>query len=171
MPEVVDARQTPLFAELTTAELNRLFTLMEPMQLSAGEVLFKEGDSPDGLYLLNSGSVEILKNVNGRTATVAELTAPAVLGEMGLIGGAGRTATVRARSIASAQRLPGEAYRRLVAVSDPAAVKILMALTRILIDRLATTTERLAKTLLQPERNDHRDLADLRDRVMRNWSV
>lgn len=171
MPEIADAKKAPLFADLSTAEMNRLFGMMQPVQVAAGEFLFKEGEQADGLYVLGAGSVEILKTIAGQTVAVAELSAPAVLGEMGLIGGAGRTASVRAKSLSTAQRLPSASYGKLVAAGDPAAVKLLMSLTRVLTERLAATTERLARTLLQPEKSDHRDLAELRDRMMRNWTV
>ena len=60
-----------------------------------GEALFLEGDEAD-LHLVRSGSVAVLKTHNGEEVPLAYVAAGQHVGEMGLLGGHTRTATIRA---------------------------------------------------------------------------
>lgn len=65
-----------------------------PANYAAGDVVFAEGDKGDMMYVVRSGEVEIVKNNK-----VMEVLGPGgVFGEMALIDGSPRVATVRAKS-------------------------------------------------------------------------
>ena len=76
-------KATPLFAALDEAELNSLAARCGIQSFSTGQILFSEGESCTGLYIVVSGRVRIFKtSVNGREqvltvegpgASVAEL--------------------------------------------------------------------------------------------------
>jgi CRP/FNR family cyclic AMP-dependent transcriptional regulator len=66
----------------------------ESISLAPGETLFSEGDEGDRMYILRSGSADIL--VGGRVMETAD--DGALLGEMALIDSAPRAATVVART-------------------------------------------------------------------------
>jgi CRP-like cAMP-binding protein len=172
---MADAKTPTLFAELTEAERARVFAKMEPASFAAGEVLFHQSDPADGLYLIDAGAVEIVKGVEGgKTVPVAEHAAPALVGEMGLLEGRRRSASVKAKTAVSARRLSAAAFRDLIAGNEPAAVKMLTSLARTMSDRLAGTTERLAQALLSPPASaggERRDLSDLRDKLMKDWTL
>ncbi|MCH7781815.1 Crp/Fnr family transcriptional regulator [candidate division KSB1 bacterium] len=61
-----------------------------------GETIFKEGDVGDVMYIIRSGRVEIVKNVNDEELVLATLSANSFFGEMALFGDKTRSATVRA---------------------------------------------------------------------------
>ena len=82
----------PLFAALTPAALARLERVVTDVELDAGSALFEQGDPTDGLYVLRSGRLQVLQG----DVVLTELSRGAVLGELGLLTGAARSATVRA---------------------------------------------------------------------------
>jgi len=61
-----------------------------------GQIIFKEGDSGDWVYVINSGQVDILKTVGGESITIETLKAGDVFGEMAFIARIPRTASARA---------------------------------------------------------------------------
>lgn len=61
-----------------------------------GEAIFLEGEEADSLHLIRSGSVSVMKSFDGREIPMAYVSAGKYVGEMGLLGGHRRTATVRA---------------------------------------------------------------------------
>lgn len=77
---------------MNLAELFRHETNLKA--LPAGQVLFKEGEQGDLMYILMSGTAEII--VHGKVMEIAE--AGALLGEMAMIEDSNRSATVIAKS-------------------------------------------------------------------------
>jgi len=75
----------------------RLQSVVE-RRFRAGEVVFRQGDFPDRLYLIGQGEVDVIRSENGREVVLARLKAGEFFGEMGILGNTPRTATVRAAS-------------------------------------------------------------------------
>ena len=61
-----------------------------------GEIIFKEGNSGDWVYVVLSGAIEISKVVEGTKFVLSILKPGEVFGELALIGAVRRTATTRA---------------------------------------------------------------------------
>lgn len=91
-------QKIPLFEDLPDADLTRLCKMVLTVELKAGEILFKEGDPGDRVYVLKEGSLEVVKQAGKREVLLAVNDKPGmVIGEMALIEQAPRMATVRAR--------------------------------------------------------------------------
>jgi serine phosphatase RsbU (regulator of sigma subunit) len=87
----------PFFGTLPEEELEHLVAQMEVVNLKSGEILFREGDPGEHLYVVVNGTLEILK----APGTADEMMLNTIhegeyIGEMSLITGAPRTASVRA---------------------------------------------------------------------------
>ena len=65
-------------------------------QLSAGEVLFRQGEIGNCAYVIESGGIEIFQDVGGACRVVARLGAADIFGEMTLFGEKTRSASARA---------------------------------------------------------------------------
>jgi len=65
-------------------------------ELSAGEVLFREGDEADSMYVVVSGRLRATRQEDGETRVVGEITRGETVGEMALLTGGKRSATVEA---------------------------------------------------------------------------
>jgi Fe-S-cluster-containing hydrogenase component 2/CRP-like cAMP-binding protein/thioredoxin reductase len=83
--------------------------------VKAGDALIREGEEGSDLFVVRSGSMIVEKTVGGKPVFLSYVPAGSFLGEMALIDGGLRTATVRAAIKAEVIRLPGEAFARLMA--------------------------------------------------------
>jgi NADH dehydrogenase len=66
-----------------------------PLHYESNEIIFHEGDIGDYLYIITSGKVEVLKNIEGKSTPVATLGKGEYFGEMALVNQRTRSATVR----------------------------------------------------------------------------
>lgn len=88
----------------------------ERICLSQGETLFEQGDRGDSMYLLLQGRLCVrLRHADGSEMVLAELEAGAIVGEMALLTGQARTATVSALADTELVRCPREGFERLAA--------------------------------------------------------
>ncbi len=93
-------RRLPLFAELPAPALEGLAAALEPVTLTAGEVLIRQGDPADAYYAIASGELQAVQD--GRW--LGRFGRGEGVGEIALLHAVPRTATVIART-------PGTVYR------------------------------------------------------------
>lgn len=104
---------------LTSADISELVEVAEVQNKRAGEVVLAEGDPNDApggkdVYIIRRGSMIVEKTIAGKPVFLSYLPAGSYVGEMALIDGAPRSATVRAAIRSEVIRLPGEAFARLL---------------------------------------------------------
>lgn len=116
----------PLFAGLDAATLAQLGEHVEDVELEAGCYLFHEGDPSDSLYVIRTGRVQVLQD----SIVLKELGRGEVLGELGLLIDAPRSATVRALRDTKLVRLTKAQFDE---IADHGA---LAALVKVLATRL-----------------------------------
>ena len=86
-----------LFAELTDDQLESISSFTFEKAFEAGELIVEEGQTGNGLYIIVSGNVEVLKgDLTANPQVLAKRGAGDVFGEMALLGEWPRTASVRA---------------------------------------------------------------------------
>jgi signal transduction histidine kinase len=115
----------PLFAGLDEADLDRLAAKAEAVELAVGDVLFHEGEEGDRAYVVETGSLEIIKQARNREILLATQGPGAVIGEMAILQAMPRTATVRAAADSTLVAIDGDAFRELVEESTAAARSLL----------------------------------------------
>jgi CRP-like cAMP-binding protein/thioredoxin reductase/Fe-S-cluster-containing hydrogenase component 2 len=113
LKRAVRAYLAPMLPEAELQEL--LADGVEVRSYGGGEVLFREGDPPDGLYLIRRGSVTISRHIAGREVVLSYLSAGNYLGEMALLSDSARTATVKAAVTTEALILNSAAFKRVLA--------------------------------------------------------
>jgi CRP-like cAMP-binding protein len=86
---------------LSAGELDAIAAIVDTQEVAAGKDLFREGDPGDGLFLVVSGEIEIIKRGPSGERSLARLGPGSVLGEMSLITTEARSATGRAASKAA----------------------------------------------------------------------
>ena len=120
-------------ARRTLGERGRLRTF------EAGEVLIRQGEEADSMYVILSGRVRVDRDAPGQSAPahLAELGANDVVGEIGVLDGGARTATVTA--IEETRTL--ELHRTLLAVVLLQYPDVAGELLRTLSRRLRSTDE------------------------------
>jgi CRP-like cAMP-binding protein len=161
---------------LSAAELDAVAAIAETREIGAGKELFREGDPGDGLFLVVSGEIDVVKRGPSGEHSLARLGAGGVLGEMSLITADARSATGRALSDARVLHLPAARFRALLESGSTAALKIVAAIAEVLARRVAKMNgmvldlaEQAAPT--KPARSPMKtqDLAELH-RSMQVWS-
>jgi NTE family protein/lysophospholipid hydrolase len=104
-----------LFSELNKSARHDLRQALEWIILSAGDVFIRQGDKGDFLGIVVSGQLGIyIKQPDGSTIAAERLTKGGVVGEMSLLTGAPRTATVRATRDSEVVKLSQDGFDRLV---------------------------------------------------------
>lgn len=110
--------------------------------LSAGEVVFNQGDYGDAAYMVRKGAVEISLKVDEDDVVIATLGPGEIFGEMSLIDDQPRAAAARAKTDAEVLVVRGPPFKkRLDALSenDP----VLRHLINVYVTRLRMTVQRL----------------------------
>ncbi|MDB2415396.1 cyclic nucleotide-binding domain-containing protein [Rickettsiales bacterium] len=104
-------------------------TIMPNTHIKEGEVVFSEGDIPDGAYLVCSGKVEVTKQKNARENIVlATLGENSIFGEMALIGNARRSATITALEDTWCYKSSSESFKEKLKNLDPEISEIFVEL-------------------------------------------
>jgi len=84
----------PLFSQLSRKDLARLGRALVERKYKKGETIVKEGEQAVAFFIIRSGRVEAVRGAGGKTK-LNELGAGQVFGEMALLDGLPRNATVR----------------------------------------------------------------------------
>ena len=124
----------PLFAALDEGTRLEVAAQLEPVQAAAGDVLFRQGDAGDGLFLLVSGRLRVTVAAGRAERVLYDLGRGAIVGEIALLSDRPRTATVHAVRDSDLLLLRVSSFTSLVQRS-PA---LLTEMVRLLVDRLLT---------------------------------
>jgi small-conductance mechanosensitive channel len=103
-------KSTKLFIPLTDEECHELARRLRLSPFTRGEIITRQGSHADFLYILTRGQAEVRVDADGMYKTVATLRAGDFFGEMALLTGAPRTATVVAMTDVSSYRLDKDSF-------------------------------------------------------------
>lgn len=137
----------PMFGDLDATELSQIVHIMQVQSLRPGAYVFREGDPGDAWYIVYDGEVEVLKESDGGKRTVAILGRRSCFGEMAILDGSARSATVIANTEITAFRFPRVDFNELLAASNLAAYKLVYQIALVLVSRQRKTTSRLVELL------------------------
>lgn len=142
-------RDTILFKDLETSDLEMIERIMNPRQFHAGEVIFRQGDGGVGMYLIVNGSVnifldEVLENQELRQSLITKLYTGDFFGESALvIDGGKRSATVIAREDCELLGFFYPDLLQLIKKHPTVGNKILFRLGEVLGTRLRETNRKI----------------------------
>jgi CRP-like cAMP-binding protein len=180
--EIKEIRTFQEFAQLNDDELDELRANLRPIILGQGGTLFHQGDCDTSLYLLAEGMVDVcvtMPDTAGRAgtrSTVATLEAKTVLGELGLLLGVPRTASIVAGSETVCWQITQENFYAAVERGHTWAARLALAVASTLARRFVSAREEVARHIIQLEPEAHeparkvRELVQLRARLLAEWS-
>jgi Cyclic nucleotide-binding domain len=128
----------PLFSDLTTQEFIAVAILLVRRVAKIGEVIVREGDPGDSMFIVSTGEVRATLEKNGQQVPVATMKDGDFFGEMAVLSGEPRTATVTAVKATELLELSRENLREICARHPHVEAKI-----RLLYD------ERMARSQSQ----------------------
>jgi|TARA_B100000809_G_scaffold26921_1_gene23502 CRP/FNR family cyclic AMP-dependent transcriptional regulator len=144
MPDTTLMSETILFAGLDDDALAKVVEAGRDLEMRRGDLLFREGDDPDELFVVVSGRIAIAnKSIDGRESMVALMEEGDLFGEMGLFDGRGRSAEARALETSVVTAVPYGPVRNLYE-NDPA---LLWRVVAMLAGRLRTMDVALADSV------------------------
>ena len=95
----------PLFAAFSKDEFGAIVDKLEPVEFMAGERIIAEGDEGDAMYLISRGGGKVVKEVEGQELMLDSLSEGEFFGEMSLLVGGPRSASVFATTDTEVLRL------------------------------------------------------------------
>ena len=137
-------RSTSLFADVDSEALVDLAAATEEQRYEAGDVVVNAGDPGDALFVIMAGAVEVESNGN----RIAKLGLGESFGELALLDGRPRTASVRAATPARLLRLPRATFAEAFQTHPTIGLGLVRGLTRWL--RNASRPESAALTGVFP---------------------
>jgi CRP/FNR family transcriptional regulator len=145
-PIVALLRRVPLFSELSKRDLEQIASVAVPRSYPKGVRVFHEGDHSDACYIVRGGDLRVTReHPDGRAIALATLGPGDIFGELAMLDGEARSASVEALSECELLALPATDVRRLLRTSSEITVKLVVALTR----RLREANERIARQSFQ----------------------
>jgi len=139
--------ETHLLRGLPEDQLLELAPLFFRRELPAGVTLFREGDPGRSMLILHSGAVEVARRLPGRELALAAVGATEALGEMALVSGQPRSATVRTTLPTVAYELEAGTFARLRSDGRPVAVELIRRIGEGAVRRLRERTVGIARSL------------------------
>ena len=137
--------RVPLFASLTSEERDTLASGLLHAPFVPGEAIVVQGREVHSLYVLTRGSAEVRVSIAGAPPkAITQLTAPDIFGEMGMLTGEPRRATVVALTEVECWRLDKDRFREVL-MARPAIARDMSAVLAAREVELAAAREGLTE--------------------------
>jgi CRP-like cAMP-binding protein len=126
--------EVEILSPLSAAELRKLVGRLNILCYAAGEIPVRQGEPGDSFYIIKSGKVDVIVEKSaGQSAVVATLGSGTFFGEMSLLTGAARTASIHVKEDAEFIVIDRESFRSTLA-NNPSIAE---SMSHILSERQA----------------------------------
>ena len=145
-----------LFDGLKLEDIEKFCSIMNPVSFKAGEIIVQEGEEGDSMYIFREGKVEITHHITLRLKSgqweeaekaMAVLDAKTVgfFGEMSLVTGAPRSATIKAITDCKLYEIHRDTFE-IFALKEPyIAYRIMFNIAKVLSNRVRNMNENILK--------------------------
>ncbi len=129
-----DLKNIPLFKELNPEHLQTIADELQEKSFKNGEIVFEAGDTGDCLYIIKEGGVRIYIKAGetGEEITLSELKTGDYFGEMALLTGEPRSASVQATSDVTLLQLDKDGFENIISKNP----KMTLSISHMLSQRL-----------------------------------
>jgi CRP-like cAMP-binding protein len=138
--DVETLRNIPFFAGLPTARLKLIAYTAEVIRFEAGEVIVRQGDPADAVYIIVEGEAEVwVASDKGSEIQLNTMGPHTIFGEIAVLTQGRRTTTVRAKDQVVAFKIAAKLFLDLVRQSPEIGMQVMT----VLAQRLERVTARL----------------------------
>ncbi|MBY0613509.1 MAG: cyclic nucleotide-binding domain-containing protein [Beijerinckiaceae bacterium] len=134
-------RAVPIFNGLDLANLKLLAFTSEKVVFKQGDTLFSQGQESDVAYTIISGQADVLIETADGPVVISSVGENQIIGEMGIITGEPRSATIVAKSEITALSIRKDVFTALLAEFPVMA----MSVTRLVVKRLQDNVKTIRK--------------------------
>jgi len=117
-------KKLEIFQDLEEPKIKKLADMIQPLDFSENEVVFKQGDPADAFYMIKEGKVKVVKEMDGEQKVIVELGPGSFFGEMALIEGKPRNATIICTTDAKLLKLTKNNFNLLIGSNPSILLKI-----------------------------------------------
>jgi CRP/FNR family cyclic AMP-dependent transcriptional regulator len=150
--EIELLRETEIFRNLTDEQIAKLLKISRNVIFPEGEVIMREGEDGDTMYIILEGTVEVAKSLvmgdrdeeadeKNKVFTRLDSSVHAVFGEMALLETMKRTATIKTVTKSSFYEIRRDGFLGIVEADNELGYRILLNLARIVSARLRKADE------------------------------
>lgn len=136
------------FSALPEEQIIKLEPHFEKMMLSAGEILFRQGERPWDVFILIKGKLLGLLETKNNVQVINTMIPIETIGELGVISGEPRSLTIRAVVNSELLRLPGEFFIELCRENPRISLEIMRLISQRSIKTIKLISEIKAHKLL-----------------------
>lgn len=130
------------------------------LEFEAGEMIFSEGDLGTEMYIIQNGRVEIVKQIRGEEMRLALLEKGDFFGEMSILEGLARTASVRAIDKTRVVEVNGSTFGQMLQENPEIAIRMLRKLSHRLRRADDLLREMGGLEVMEASREDYSGLAE-----------
>ena len=122
----------PIFKEFDREDIRILSQYLFPKDLEIDGLVCKEGQQGNFLSFVASGKLDVIKIIDDEDVRIATLQVGDTLGEMAIIDGLTRSATVRASQASTILMLRRDDFNKLLENHPNIGIKLLKSIARLL---------------------------------------
>lgn len=143
-------RPAALFHDFTDPELEAFIELLDPETFAPGALIVQQAMPGDCMYIMVSGTARVVHHHEGHDIELAQLKAGDFFGELALVDHGPRSADVVAVEACTLLKITQPSISALAGVYPISGFKFLIAIGRIMVDRLRFSNQRYIDSLLWP---------------------
>jgi CRP-like cAMP-binding protein len=139
-------RDVRVFETFSDGDLSAIAERLRHRELRGRQILFREGDRGEEMFIVRRGTMLISKAVTGKVEQVLVRVEPSdFFGEMTLFDGSPRSATAQAETDAELLVLGRDSLQALTENNPSAAAAFFYAMVKVFMERLRRSTQQVAE--------------------------
>jgi CRP/FNR family cyclic AMP-dependent transcriptional regulator len=139
-------RDVRVFETFSDGDLSAIAERLRHRELRGRQILFREGDRGEEMFIVRRGTMLISKAVTGKVEQVLVRVEPSdFFGEMTLFDGSPRSATAQAETDAELLVLGRDSLQALTETNPSAAAAFFYAMVKVFMERLRRSTQQVAE--------------------------
>lgn len=128
--EALELSRVPLFSRLDTSKLKLIAFTSERISLGDGEYLFYVDEPSDSVYLILEGVLQVMAEREGKEPeAMVDIGKNKLIGEMGVIANAPRSASIRASGTSSVLKIEADTFMELLSENSSMSLHVMRELT------------------------------------------